>query len=201
MKITLTNSKLGGFIPSLNLPAGITCRSDAPCFKDCYARKGNFTYPKVKQGYLNNLKEYQEDSEKFFNDVTDYLNNGEIIYKFFRWFSSGDIVDMNFLYGIIKVAKACPMTKFLCFTKKHNLVNMWLSVGNELPENLRIVFSGWDENFKVDNPFNLPTTYVHFKDRSNKHIPEFAIPCKGSCRTCKACWSLQKGQSVYFDKH
>lgn len=201
MNITLTNSKLGGYIPSLSLPAGITCRSDAPCHKGCYAKRGRFLYPNVQKSLQNNLQEYQENPEKFFNDVIEYLNNDEVIYKFFRWFSSGDIVDMQFLYGIVKVAKACPMTKFLCFTKKHNLVNMWLSVGNEFPENLRIVFSGWDESFEVENPFNLPTTYVYFKGQSNKHIPEYAIPCKGLCKNCKACWSLQKGQSVYFDKH
>ena len=41
MKITISNtiSKLGGFIPSINLPAGKTCRADAPCQKGCYAKK------------------------------------------------------------------------------------------------------------------------------------------------------------------
>lgn len=200
MKISLTNSKLGGKIPSLNLPTTI-CRGDAPCKKECYANKGNWKYKNVQQSLQNNLNEFLEDGEKFFNGIIDYLNNDDITFKFFRWFSSGDIVNYEFLMGMVKVANATPQTKFLCFTKKFDLVNTFLDF-NELPSNLKIVFSGWDKNFKVENPYSLPTTWVNFKDQSkNADIPEFAIPCKGSCQTCKACWSLEKGQSVYFDQH
>lgn len=201
MKISLTNSKLGDKIPSLNLPAGATCRSDAPCRSGCYALKGTWSYPNVKSSLKANLDEFMSDSKKFFDDIIEYLNNDDVTYKFFRWFSSGDIVNMEFFYGMLRVAKECPQTKFLCFTKKFYIVNMWLALGNELPSNLKIVFSGWDESFKVDNPFNLPVTYVYFNGQSNKHIPEYAIPCVGSCSKCKSCWSLQKGQSVYFNKH
>ena len=201
MKISITNSKLGDKIPSLNLPAGATCRNDAPCRKGCYALKGNWLYKNVKNSLKNNLDEFMANSEKFFNDIIEYLNNDDITYKFFRWFSSGDIVNYEFWLGIVKVAKACPQTKFLLFTKKFNHVNMWLALGHQLPNNLRVVFSGWDENFKIDNPYNLPTTYLYFKDKENKHIPEYAIPCVGSCKSCKACWTLEKGQSVYFNKH
>ena len=201
MKISLTNAKLGDKIPSLNLPAVKTCRADAPCRNGCYATKGAYTYPKVKESLENNLKDYLANGDKFFNDIIEYLNNGDITFKFFRWFSSGDLVDYKFWLGVVKVAIECSSTKFLLFTKKFNLVNMWLALGNKLPDNLRVVFSGWDENFTIDNPFNLPTTYVYFKGKENKHIPEFAINCVGSCKSCKACWTLKNGQSVYFNKH
>ena len=42
--VSNTNSKLGAQIYSINLPVGITCRPDAPCFKDCYARRGHWMY-------------------------------------------------------------------------------------------------------------------------------------------------------------
>ena len=202
MKISLTNSKLGDKIPSLNLPIEGTCRGDAPCRKSgCYAKKGNWIYKNVQESLKQNLKEFLTDSDKFFDDIINWINNDDVTYKFFRWFSSGDIVNYKFLKGMVRVALACPQTKFLCFTKKFNLVNCFLEFG-DLPENLRIVFSGWDKDFKVDNPFNLPMTYINFKDKSkNAKIDEYAIPCTGSCRTCKACWSLQKGQSVYFNQH
>lgn len=199
--ISKTNSKLGGKIPSVNLPAGLTCRADAPCQKGCYAKKGNWVYSNVKQSLLNNLEAFKTDSEAFFDDIIEQLSD-DVIYKFFRWHSSGDIVNMEYLRGIIRVAEALPETKFLCFTKKFTLVNMYLEFHKTLPENLHIVFSAWDKNFKVDNPFNLPVTYVRFKDESrNADIPEFAIPCVGKCYECKACWSLIKGQSVVFNQH
>lgn len=202
INISTTNSKLGGFIPSLNMPQGITCRHDAPCLVGCYAKRGNFTYNNVKQSALDNLKAFKEEPEKFFEAIINYLNNGDISYKFFRWHSSGDIVNVKYLKGMVRVAEACPRTKFLCFTKQFGFVNMYIAVKGELPQNLHIVFSAWDKDFKVINPYNLPTTYVNFKDESkNPKIPEFAIPCIGKCYECKSCWSLEKGQSVVFNQH
>lgn len=202
VKISKTNSKLGGFIPSVNLPAGLTCRADAPCQKGCYAKKGNWLYKNVKQSLLNNLEIFNTNPNQYFNDIINELNNGDISYKFFRWHSSGDIVNNEYFKGIIKVAESCPQTKFLCFTKKFHIVNLYLEFGGVIPDNLKIVFSAWDNTFKVDNPFNLPVTYVRFKNESrNADIPEFAIPCVGKCYECKSCWSLEKGQSVVFNNH
>lgn len=201
MHISLTNSKLGDKIPSINLPPIITCRADAPCKKDCYACKGNFNYPSVKKSLSDNLKEFVEDNDKFFNDIIDYFNNEDITYKFARWHSSGDIVNDIYFNGMIRVASVCKDTKFLCFTKKFDIVNRYINQGGKIPKNLHIVFSGWDKNFKIDNPYNLPTTYVEFKEKERNCIPEFAIPCTASCKNCKACWALKEGQSVYFKKH
>lgn len=202
MHISLTNSKLGDKIPSLNLPALLTCRADAPCRKGCYACKGNWLFPKVKQSLKDNLEEFVEDPDKFFKRIQSWLNDGDVVYRFFRWFSSGDIVNARFFKGIVETAKACPQTRFLCFTKKFSIVNSYVDEFGDLPENLHVVFSAWDNTFKVDNPHNLPMTFVFFKDSSkNAAIPEYAIPCEGSCKSCKACWSLEKGQSVYFHQH
>lgn len=199
--ISLTNAKLGAKIPSVNLPVAV-CRADAPCKeKGCYAKKGHWLYDNVQKKLAKNLKSFNDDSEKFFNDIIDDLN-GDVIYKFMRWHSSGDIVNYKYLLGIIKVAKALPSTNFLCFTKKFMLVNSYLDLGNKIPKNLKFVFSAWDKNFEVPNPHNLPVTYVNFKDKTqNADIPEYAIPCVGSCEKCKACWSLKKGQSVVFNIH
>ena len=123
MHISITNSKLGDKIPSLNLPAGKTCSADAPCNKGCYAMKGNWLFKNVVNSLQNNLDEFINDRGKFFNDIIKYLNNDDITYKFFRWFSSGDIVNENFFNGMIMVAEKCKQTKFLCFTKKFVIVN------------------------------------------------------------------------------
>jgi len=198
--ITTTNSKLGHQIPSINLPT-ITCRADAPCVKGCYAKKGNWLFKGVQKGLQERLELFNSDEKKFFNTIISELN-GLTTYKYVRWHSSGDIVNYNYLLGIIRVAKACTNTKFLCFTKKFNLVNLYLSLGHRLPKNLRIVYSAWDKDFIVDNPYNMPITYVSFKDKTrNANIPETAIPCKGDCSKCLACWELHNGQSVYFEFH
>lgn len=213
MKISITNSKLGNQIPSVNLPAIITCRENAPCSKLCYARKGNFQFPNVKKSHLENLEHYQRNPIEFFDEIIDFLNNGLTSYRFLRFHSSGDIPDMEYLEGMVKVAKACPQTKFLCFTKKFELVNKYcdrqlIEYKNPeeiiLPKNLRIVFSMWNDEYNqtVKNPYNFPTTWVRFCDGSmDNKIPEMAIPCIGTCYKCLSCWSLQPGQSTVFHQH
>ena len=47
-KVTNGNTKLGRAISNINLPAIVTCRKGAPCFKGCYALKGHFLYQNVK---------------------------------------------------------------------------------------------------------------------------------------------------------
>lgn len=195
--ITHNNSKLGGEIPSVSMPVGVTCRHDAPCFKKCYARKGRMAFPAAKNAYAANYEIYRNDPSFFFH----YISVMTRFHRYFRWHAAGDIVDDEYFAGMVKVANENPETKYLAFTKKFDIVNRYLDAGNKLPDNLRIVFSGWDKTFKVDNPHNLPVAYIKLKNGNNCHIPEDSIPCGGKCYECIACWQLVKGQSVFFEEH
>ena len=199
MKITSGNTKLSVSIPSINLPAGITCRTDAPCFRACYAKRGHFMYKNIQKCYKENLDHYMTDADGYFDDIIKQIKQPLVIYRYVRWHSSGDIVDYYYLLGMVKVAKACKGVNFLCFTKKYELVNKYLDNGNSLPSNLKIVFSGWDSEWTFDNPHNLPVSLVRFKDDTRDFSK--AKKCDGKCYECVACWKLKKGQTVVFDKH
>ena len=197
--ISTQNRKLGVAIPSINLPAITTCRANAPCRKGCYACKGTFLYSNVQRSLQNNLDIYKESPEAYFSQIQAYLTL--IPYKLFRWHSSGDIVDKQYFELMIKLAKKCKGTQFLCFTKKFEIVNKWLDNHKSLPKNLIIVFSCWG-GFNPENPHNLPKTYVKFgNEELDKFIPKNAFKCSGHCETCQLCWNLKKGQAVYFNKH
>ena len=201
VKISTTNSKLSGQIPSVNLPPIKTCRYDAPCKHLCYATKGHFLYSNVKESHIHNLACFVDNPQKYFDDIIEFLN-GLVSYRYFRYHSSGDIINDEYFKGMVRVAKKCKSVKFLCFTKKFEIVNRYLATGAKIPSNLHIVFSAWDKNFLIENPYNFPMTFVDFKDKSkNPDIPELAIPCSGNCPECLACWSLKKGQSVVFHQH
>ena len=58
VNVSNTNSKLGAAILSINLPAGKTCAADVPCRNGCYALKGNWLYPNVKNSLEENLEAY-----------------------------------------------------------------------------------------------------------------------------------------------
>lgn len=192
-------SKLGEAIPSINLPAVETCRPDAPCARLCYARKGRFSMTHTAQLLSDNLAIWREDPQGFETAAIA----AAYFARFFRWHSSGDIVDADYLAMMVRVANACPDTRFLCFTKKYELVNAFLSEGNAFPANLSMVFSAWG-NFLPENPHNLPTAYIRFK-KVQTPIPADALPCSGYCGACvqggKSCWHLKSGQSVVFNQH
>ena len=204
--VSTANSKLGKQIASVNLPAGITCRPDAPCRNGCYALKGRFMFKSTRACHERNLQSFFDDKENYFNYIAGRCSLER--YAHFRWHSSGDIVNDDYLAGIVRVAAAASETKFLCFTKKYELVNNFIAKGGKIPENLTIVFSCWGD-FVPDNPYDLPTSYARFNKvssiDSDENIPDDAVECKGSCKDCvhteMNCWNLKNGQSVVFNKH
>lgn len=208
LKVSTTVSKLGS-IPTVNLPAGVTCRPDAPCRSQCYALKGNFTYDNVRARHIENYEAYLLNSHVFFETINEFLDNPTITYKYFRWHSSGDIVDINYLKGMCEVAKKNRSTKFLCFTKKYELCNEFLENGNSIPKNLIIVWSMWgDFGNDIPNPHNFPKSFVKFKTgEGDEYIPTNTRQCTGKCTECikshktKSCWFLKLGDSVTFKKH
>lgn len=201
--ISQGNQKLGA-IPSVSLPWGITCPEDAPCKGKCNMR-AIANYPSVKNTYMNNLTCFKENSEWYFFIIGQVMNAN----RFFRWHVSGDIPNMEYLKEMCRVCREYPNCKSLCFTKKYYLVNDFLSEGNLLPENLTIVFSVW-EGYGCHNPYNLPESYVDFKNSElPKHVKfleensDLVKRCSHNCSECNAmnnsCWDLKDGEIVVLN--
>ena len=84
----------------------------------------------------------------------------------------------------------------------HIIVKENRIISKKIPSNFNIVFSSWDRSWKVPNPYNLPVSYVRFKDQTlNPTIPEDAFECTGHCSTCYKCWHLKNSESVVFHQH
>lgn len=199
---TLNNKKLGGTIPQLNMPYLATCRPDAPCRALCYCNRGHFRH--AKPNHENRLGAYLESPDLFFNRIDLELTCG--FYPFFRWHSSGDIVDDLYFMGMVEIAKRHHETRFLAFTKKYELINGYLDKGGEIPDNLAVLFSCWGKGWNVPNPHNLPCSHVRFGNAEfDSVIPSTAFECCGACWKCvqsgKGCWYLKRGESVVINKH
>lgn len=196
--ITTVNIKLGGSIAQLNMPYATSCRSDAPCFKECYCNKGHMQYANVKKSHKDKYELYKANPKAFFDQISAELTM--VPFTYFRWHASGDIVDEQYLDLMCKLARKHRSTHFLCYTKKYELVNEYLD-HHRKPSNLVICLSNWG-TWKVENPHNLPTSYVDFS-RGDEGIPEFAYPCSGNCGKCEGthCWHMKNGDSVVFHKH
>lgn len=204
-KATNGNQKLGKAIFNINLPVIITCNPDAPCKRGCYATRGNFLYENVRKCQNTNLFAFIQNPKQFFDDIADQTK----LCLYVRWFGSGDMPNMEFFKGMIRVAKKNPKVIYLAFTKQYRIVNEFVAQGGKIPRNLKVAFSTWME-WIPENPYNFPTTWVRFDPnkkceaelaRFNQYIPKKAFKCPNKCANCLKCWQLKKGESVEFKKH
>ena len=204
-KATNGNHKLGKAIFNINLPPVLTCNPKAPCFKECYGRKGHFLFTAVQNSMMRNLFAFCQDSKQFFDDIAYQTK----LSLYVRWFGNGDMPNEEFLAGMCRVARKNPNVRYLAFTKQYHIVNDYIAAGHKIPRNLRIVFSCW-KDWIPENPYNFPTTWVRFPESGkakaenisyNSNIPAKAFKCPSNCAECQACWHLKKGGSVEFHKH
>lgn len=198
LKTSPGNIKMGA-ITSVSMPSLITCRNDCECNKLCYGNKIERLRPSVRNAYRQNLELLQKHPETFWREVEAVI----MMERFFRFHVSGDIPDADYFRNMCGVASRQPHCQILCFTKKYEIVNSYLASGEEIPDNLHVIFSGW-RYLKMDNPYNLPEAHVLYKDGTTT-ANETAILCTGNCSNCArqngGCWSLKAGQQILLKQH
>ena len=198
VKISNGNAKMGT-IPSVSLPAGVTCRSDCECSKKCYAKRLERMRPSVRQAYKHNYDLLNSDPNTYWREVEASI----MMSRFFRFHVSGDIPDATYFEHMVDIARTNTHCEILCFTKKYEIVNSHINIIGKLPKNLHIIFSGWHD-IEMVNPYNLPEAHVRYRDGSTT-AREDAKLCGGNCTECAitdgGCWTLKSGQQVVFNEH
>ena len=198
VSISNENRKMGA-VPSVSLLPFLTCpaRCKETCGGDCYAAKlANFRISVLKS-YARNTALLMLRPDLYWAGI-NYTMKGT---RFFRFHVSGDMTGKDYFEHMVKAAKENPHCMILAFTKRFEVVNAWIKEHGELPENLKILFSGW-ENLKPVNPHNLPETNVYSKGHEPQ--PEWLL-CGGNCFECGCrgvgCWQARKGDVIAFEKH
>ena len=196
ISISKGNAKMGA-IPSISLPACITCNPDAPCFKECYARRIEYRYKRSKDAYAHNLQVLKDNPGAYWLQV----KASAMLTRYFRYHVSGDIPNTEYFKQMIKLADDLPGTNFLAFTKQYIIVNDYLNAGGTIPQNLKIIFSNWGA-WRCANPHNLPVCEVIFKNTTPG--ASYKI-CGGNCTECACrgigCWELKNGEIIAIYKH
>lgn len=196
ISISRGNAKMGA-IPSVSLPACVTCNPDAPCFKKCYARRLAARRATVRDAYAKNLEIYENEPHTYFIQI----QAAATVTRFFRYHVSGDIPNKLYLLLMITTANKCPGCNFLAFTKQYNIVNDYLNGGGVIPQNLKIIFSNWGA-WKCENPYNLPTCEIILK--GDAPADDWKI-CGGNCTDCACrgvgCWELKNGETIAIYEH
>ena len=196
VSISKGNTKMGS-IPSVSLPACITCNPDAPCFKGCYAVKLAKRFEVTDASYHRNLNILTSDPELYWLQV----KAAACMTRYFRYHVSGDIVNKEYFNNMITLANELKGTIFLAFTKQYHIINEYLNNGGVIPSNLKIIFSNWGA-WKCDNPHKLPVCEVIFK--GDQPDDDWKI-CGGNCTDCACagigCWELKNNETIAIYKH
>ena len=194
VSISRGNSKMGD-VPSVSLVPYFTCPAGVHCAGACYAAKlANFR-PSVLAAWARNTVLALEYPAIFWAQVRGAL----AMTRFFRFHVSGDIPNVEYYNELLGAARDNSHCSILVFTENRALVNN----GGEIPENLKIRFSGAFLGIPADeNPRNIPETRII----NEKFLPadNWKI-CPGNCFNCACrgtgCWTLQPGETIAFRQH
>lgn len=199
------NSKTG--IRSIDLLPYVTChaRCRETCGKinkgrkfnkgKCYAYKLMYRNSRTCARWAINTALLIMDPSRFFAGV-DYLMRSE---RFVRCFVAGDANIPGFFDGLCECLVNNPHCKVQGFSKCYEVVNEYIDKHGKLPDNLKMLLSGWDK-MKPDNPHNLPISDVY-----DETLPDGWLSCGGNCLNCACvglgCWKAENGDIVGLKRH
>jgi hypothetical protein len=189
-----TPAKMPGY--TFSLPAGLGCPTGSKLCKvkgsvceGCYGLSGCYMFAHAKRVRLENFSLVQAGHD-WASELIKYLTCGNKPQKEFRLHDTGDIQSVEYLNDIVRVAKACPDTRFWVPTKEYRIIGDYLRANPQgFPINMCVRVSAP----MVGKPISklaaccLPTSTVGCANVG------FECPVKSGsegCDTynCRACW-------------
>ena len=167
------NTKLGKTIRGFSLPAVETCPGrTAACENACYARRGHFTRPNVKQKHLDNYR--VSKLAEFVPRMIAEIRHADV--DVIRISVSGDFYNLRYIRRWIKIVRACPNTKFYAYTRSWRvpeLLPALITLGRE--PNMRLWLSIDSETGAAPRIRGLPHAYLQL---AGEELPKLPKSCK-----------------------
>ncbi len=155
-----------------------------PVCKACYAKKGFYNMPVVKDLRDHNLLSTKQLDNTFVNSMVEQLRKA----KYFRWFDSGDIYSDKLLARIYWICKNTPNTKHWIPTKARELFSQELWKDLEALSNVTIRYSSPSILGLYEGKHgSVVSQAIHKSTKDLYYCP--ASKQKGKCETCRACWN------------
>ena len=176
---------------SYNLPAA-ACQTGqilakvegTPC-SGCYALKGRYNFPNVKNALARRLKSLMDPQ---WVEAMTVLVKGK---KHFRWHDSGDLQSVDHLKKIFEVCEATPETSHWLPTQERKFLPL---SGSTIPKNLIIRLSNAKNDTVPGQAWTHWSTVVS-KPRAGHVCP---APDQGNnCGSCRACWNKDVKEVQY----
>ena len=210
VSISTGNGKLGQ-VANISIPPVLTCGKNCKeCVNYCYAIRLYLKFGFDREDgkfnpWLLNYCIFLTDPERYFDNISKVA----YVYRFFRWHTSGDIVNELYFDGMLRVAKENPHCEFLAFTKQYDIVNSYCDKfgKSSIPANLHILYSA-SPNVKMVNPYNFPECHIAFEDSTKDTFTGCngsVYHCGGNCEECIAngcgCFNLHDGDVTIINQH
>jgi hypothetical protein len=180
-------SKLDGIL-SWSLQAIDTCPGSSdgngglvPACQGCYATTGNYRFANVKKPREFNREDWKR--AEWIQEMVQSLGNS----RYFRWFDSGDMYDVNLANKILAVMIHTPWVQHWLPTRMYKFKKYQhvLKLMQDLP-NVAVRYSSDSVTGEI-----IPgqTTSTIFSDT----VPAGAVECQayqheGKCNGCRACY-------------
>ena len=160
--------------------------------EDCYARKGFYHMPVVKNALSERLLALQASN---FVDimVMELEKKNE---PHFRWFDSGDVLEVSHCLKIIAVCERTPHIKHWAPTKEPKLWAKAFKMHPQ-PKNLIVRLSAPMKDDVVKPTWTKHTSSVQSKEGSVKGRICPAPQQNNTCGDCRACWDKRVPNIVY----
>ena len=173
----------------LRMVKGSTC-------SHCYALKGRYIFPGVKQAHANRLEAI--DDPGWIDAMVMLINNYGRKVPFFRWHDSGDLQSLKHFKKIVAVCKRTPTVQHWLPTREAGFLKAFFKEGRSLPENLAVRVSAT----MIDGP---PHKNAGLTSTVHKNSRPIGFSCKASkqgneCKKCRACWNVNI-QNVSYEAH
>ena len=166
--------------------AGLATLEGTVC-TDCYARKGNYAWPRVQQA---NQRRYQHATYPAWEDAMATLIRWQAEKNeqpYFRWFDTGDLQSSSMLDSIANVAHNTPEIQHWLPTKEHRMVRDYLT--RQLPPpNLTLRLSAHYVDGEPPRLLGSPTSTVHRFEAPVGYSCSAYKTQPTRCGDCRSCW-------------
>ena len=158
----------------------------------CYAMKGMYNFSNV-QTALSRRYNAWKDSATFVSNFSNLLNRKAYRVRkekrYFRWFPSGDLQEVQMLKDIADICAATPAVHHYLPTKEYEIVREYLDLHERLPDNLVVRLSAPKVDQIAELVWNAPNKGVNYSAVVTDGTSNCPADEQGNkCGDCRKCW-------------